>query len=121
MGPKTTIMGRVWVTLFIGVLVMHAMGCNPEQRASFEGQRTAHSQNIFNPLGRFVSAMREQPMVSHPNAKAPRNPPQEQSEKKGLPTEYEQRRHCAGVEHDHKKGCYPDDWLSEGPVAFEES
>ena len=30
MGPKTTIMGRMWIALFIGVLMMHAMGCNPE-------------------------------------------------------------------------------------------
>src|SRR5579863_4019629 len=60
-GPKPSIVGRMRVTLLIGVLVMQAVGRNPEERSAFQGQRTAHSQNIFHPFGSLVSAMREQP------------------------------------------------------------
>ena len=65
--------------------------------------------------------MREQPMVSHPDAEAPGNPPQQHGEQEGFPTENEQRCHCADVKQDHEEDCHPDDWLSERPVAFEES
>ena len=65
--------------------------------------------------------MRKQPVVSHPDAETPRNPPQQQGEEEGFPTEEEQRCHGAGVKQDHEEGRYPDDWLPEGPVAFEKS
>jgi hypothetical protein len=121
MSPKSAIVRGMWVAILIGVLVMHAMGCNPEQGSSFEGQRTAHRQDVFHPLGSLVTAMRKQPMVSHPNAEAPRNPPQQPGKKQSFPTEYEERRHCACVKEDHEEDRYPNSWLSEGPVASEES
>jgi hypothetical protein len=65
--------------------------------------------------------MGEQPMVSHPDAEAPGNPPQESRKKEGFPTEEEQRCHCAGVKQDHEEDCYPDRWLPKRPVVFEES
>ncbi|HMF62464.1 MAG TPA: hypothetical protein VK608_00115 [Edaphobacter sp.] len=63
------------VTLLIGILVMHAMCGNPEDRTTFQGQRAAHSQKVFHPLGRLVTAMRQQPMVAHTNAETSGDPP----------------------------------------------
>jgi hypothetical protein len=65
--------------------------------------------------------MREQPMVSHPDTEASRNPPQQPGKKESFPTEYEERCHRAGVKQDHEEDCYPDSWLSERPVASEEA
>ena len=41
--PEAAIVGRMRITLFVRILVMHAMGCNPEERSAFKGQRAAHS------------------------------------------------------------------------------
>jgi hypothetical protein len=38
-------MGRMRVALFIGVLVMQAVGRNPEERSTFQGQGTAYVKN----------------------------------------------------------------------------
>jgi len=65
--------------------------------------------------------MRQQAVVSHADAEAPGDPPQEHGNEKGLPAEYEQRCHCAGVEENHEERCYPNDGLLERPVTFEES
>jgi hypothetical protein len=61
--------------------------------------------------------MREQPMVSHPDAEASCNPPQQKGEHKGFPAEYEKSRQCAGMKQHHKEGREPDDGLLKSPVA----
>jgi len=65
--------------------------------------------------------MRQQAVVSHADAEAPSDPPQEHGNEKGLPAEYEQRCHCAGVKHNHEEGRYPNDRLPERSVTLEKS
>ena len=84
---------------------------NPEDRATFQGQRAAHSQRIFNPPGRFVAAMGQEPMVAHADAQTPGDPPQHDREQKRFPVEYEQRSHSTNMKGHHEQGGYPDDAL----------
>jgi hypothetical protein len=99
------------VTGPIGVLVMQPMRGNPEDGPAFKGERTADSQEILHPPGSFVATMGEQAMVTHSDAQAPGNPPQQHGEQKGFPTEKEQGHNRANVECNHKKGCKPHDGL----------
>ena len=75
----------------IGILVMNAVRGHPENRSAFERQRRANRQQILHPLRSLVAAMRQQPVIAHPDAQAARNPPQKQRDKKCLPGEKEQR------------------------------
>jgi hypothetical protein len=61
------------------------MGRNPEYWSTFQSQRAAHRQDIFHPSGRLITAMCQQPMVSHADAKAPSDPPQHHRDHECLP------------------------------------
>src|SRR5579859_5123377 len=109
----------MWIAFFISVLMVQPMGRDPGHGAAFKGQCAADAQNILNPLGCFVSAMREQAVVAHADAEASGDPPQEHRERQRLPTEHEERSNCADMEQNHEKSCDPNDGLAESPVVFE--
>ena len=90
---------------------MNAVRGYPENRAAFERQRRADGQEIFHPLGSFVSAMRQQAVVSHANAQASRHPPQEHRHQECLPGKEEQRRDGADVKSRHESRCDPVDFV----------
>jgi hypothetical protein len=58
--------------------------------------------------------MRQQAVVTDPDAEAPGDPPQQHREDKSFPAKHEQRRNCSGVKDEHGEGCDPNDWLLEG-------
>jgi hypothetical protein len=60
-------------------------------------------------------------VVTHANAEASGDPPQKHGHEEGLPAEYKQCCHCAGVKNNHEERRYPNDRLLERPVTFEES
>src|SRR5579864_4749067 len=74
--PQPAIAGRMRIAFHVSILVMDAMRCYPEKRAAFQGQRGAEGNEIFEPLIGLESAVREQPVISNANPKAPGNPPQ---------------------------------------------
>src|SRR5579872_6786807 len=111
----------MWVALFIRVLVMHAMRCDPENRTPFQSQRAAHGQNIFHPLRSLEAAMRKKTMVSNADTKAPCDPPQNHRERECLPAEQEQRSHSSNVKGHHDEGRKPYDGLRKRPVTTEDS
>src|ERR1700730_2254758 len=76
MSPQPAIVWRMGITFFVGILVMHAMRGDPENRSTFQRERATGGQEILNPFWRFIAPMRQQAMVAHSDAKAPRNPPQ---------------------------------------------
>lgn len=60
-------MRRVGISFLVGVLVVNAVCSDPENRPPLEREAAAHGDEIFDPLGGFVTAMREQAMVGHPD------------------------------------------------------
>jgi hypothetical protein len=65
--------------------------------------------------------MGEKPMVSHADAEASGDPPQQDREQERLPTEYEQGNQSANVKRHHKGGSKPNDGLCKSPVVREDS
>src|SRR5580698_2678076 len=108
------------ITLFVGVLMMHAMGCYPEDRSAFQRQRAAHRQNIFHPLGSLITAMSKQPMISHAYANATGNPPQDHGDQERLPGEHKQSCDSAKVKRNHNEGSHPNNRLLKCPVVLED-
>jgi hypothetical protein len=65
------------------------------------------------------AAMREQPVISNANAKAPGNPPQKQRDEKGLPRKHKKRCYRAYMECDHEKSGQFADRLPKRSVPLE--
>jgi len=63
--------------------------------------------------------VREQPVISNANAKAPGNPPQKQRDKKSLPREDKERGNRAYVECDHEKSGELPDRLPKRSIPLE--
>jgi len=103
-GPPLSIHGRVRIAFVVGKLVMHAMRGDPENRAAFKSERGANGEDIFDPLGSFVAAMREQTMVAHANSKAAGYPPQEDGHEQCFPGEEEKSGDSSEVKQD-KSEC----------------
>src|ERR1700722_20625798 len=102
MRPPFSIDGRMWIAILIGILMMNAVRSHPENRTTFEGERGANRQEILNPFRSLVSAVREQAVVSHANAQAAGNPPQEHRDKQCLPGEEKQSGHGSYVKQSHE-------------------
>jgi hypothetical protein len=75
MGPETAVSRRMWISLFVRVLVMHTMYRDKENWAAFQGERATYGENVLHPFWRPIPSMREKSMVSHPNPDAAGDPP----------------------------------------------
>ena len=65
--------------------------------------------------------MGKKPMVSHADAEAASDPPQQDREQDCFPTEYEQGSQSAKVKRHHKKGSKADNRLCKSSVVREDS
>jgi hypothetical protein len=117
--PEAAIARRMRIAFHVSILVMDAVRRYPEKRASFKRQRCAEGDEIFEPLVRLETAMREQPVIRNPNAQAPCDPPQKHRDEKSLPGKHEKRRYGAYVKCDHEKGGQFSDWFPKRPVTLE--
>src|SRR6266699_1579782 len=106
-GPKPAIIRRVWIAFFIRILMVHAMRGDPENRSALEGERAASRQEILNPFWRLEAAVREQAMITHPDAETSRNPPKDEGYQERFPTEHEECSDGADVKCDHEGCCSP--------------
>src|SRR6266446_299060 len=95
------------IAILIRILMMNAVRGHPENWSAFESERGADSQKILHPLRRLVAAVREQAMIAHADAQAPRHPPQEHGDEQCLPREEEKRRHSADVKRRHERRRHP--------------
>src|SRR5271156_314619 len=102
------------IAIAIGKLMMDAVRGHPENRAALERQRGADGQEVLNPLGSLVAAMRQQAMVAHADAPTAGHPPEQQRNEKRLPGEEKQRDNRADVEERHHRGGGPIDGLFTG-------
>ena len=57
MCPPFAVNWRMGITVMIRKLMMNAMGCDPENRSAFEGQRRAHRHEILDPLRSLIATM----------------------------------------------------------------
>ena len=73
--------------LLVGKLMVNAVCGDPENRSTFERQRRAPGKEILHPLRSLVSAMGQQAVIAHTDAKAARYPPQENSDEECRPGE----------------------------------
>src|SRR5260370_14180217 len=90
MGPKTAIIWRMGIAFFVRILVMHAMGGDPENRSAFKSECAAGGQEILNPFWSFVAAMRQQAMIAHSDAQTAGNPPQKYGQQQRFPAEHKE-------------------------------
>ena len=66
--PERAFARRVRIAFLIGLLMMDAMRRDPEDRTALERERAADREKVLNELGRLVAAMRQQPVIRHPDA-----------------------------------------------------
>jgi hypothetical protein len=110
-------MRRMRIALFVGVLVMDPMSRNPENRSPFECKGATYRKEIFQPLWRAVSAMRQQPVVPHADSHVDGHNVQAGKTEKGLPAEHEERNDRQHVEGGHKAKCHPVHFILVGGAA----
>src|SRR5579859_5516691 len=109
------------IAFFIRILMMHAMGGDPGNGASLDGQRAASGEKVFDEFRGFVAAMRKQAVIAHADAQAAGNPPHEEAKNKGLPGEKKESAESAEMQTDHDGGHTPIDRLMERAVVLEKS
>jgi hypothetical protein len=68
------------IAFHVSILVMDAMRRYPEERAAFQRQRGAEGDEIFEPLVRLETAVREQPVIRNADAQAAGDPPRSSPE-----------------------------------------
>ena len=107
------------IAFFVGVLVMHAVRGDPDDRPAFERERAANGQKIFNPVRSLVSAMRQQPVIAHADAEASGNPIQHDGQGERLPRKQEKRSDRADVKQEHEGGGRPVQRPLESPVVMQ--
>src|SRR5262245_54020511 len=87
--------------------MMNAMGGHPEDGSALERQRAAESEEVLDELGRLVSAVREQPVIAHADAKHPAHVVKNESGEYRAGVDVEEGRHGADVKAGHGDCGYP--------------
>src|SRR5215472_7764617 len=107
------------IAWLIGVLVVNAVRCHPEERTALKRQRGAHCKKILHPFVGLVAAVSEQTVVAHADAQTARHPIQEKRQGQPLPAEHEQGNHGSNMKRRHKKSRDPADGFPKRSVMFE--
>ena len=92
-GPEPAVMRRVRIAVLVGVLVVHAVGRDPEDRPALERQCAADREEVLERFRGLVAAMRVQPVIAEADAEADREPVERQRDEEIRPAEIEERRH----------------------------
>ncbi len=64
--PPGAVLRGVGVAFLVGVLMMDAVGGDPEDRSAFEGERAAGGEEVLEPCGHAVAAVGEQAVIAMP-------------------------------------------------------
>src|SRR6185369_9092433 len=96
--------------------MMQTMCGYPEYRATFQCHGGKNGEQIFNPLGCFIRAMRQQAVITHADTHSAGKPPQNCAERDSLPAEEKQRENGTDMKGSHKEdsdpvGCF--DFLND--------
>ena len=107
--PPGAVAGSVRVAFVVGVLMMDAMGGDPEDGAAFEGHGAAGGDEVLQPAGNAVAAMGEQAVVGHADADVDGEEVHDGEGGEVLPGEAEEGGDGADVEEGHDDGGDPVD------------
>jgi hypothetical protein len=107
--PPGAVVRSVWVALVVRVLMVDAVGGYPEDGSTLEGERAAHGDEVLDPLGGSVAAVREQAMIGNADADVNREEVHDGEGGEVLPGEEEERGDGSDVEEAHEDGGDPVD------------
>ncbi len=107
--PPGAVVRSVRVAFVVGVLMMDAMGGYPEDGSALEGERAAHGDEVLDPLGGLVAAVREQAMIGDADADVDGEEVGDEEGGEVLPGEEEERGDGSDVEEAHEDGGDPVD------------
>ena len=108
-GPPGAVVRSVRVAFVVGVLMMDAVGSYPEDRAAFKGEAAAGADEVLDPLGSLVAAVREQAMIGDADADVDGEEIGDEEGGEVLPGEEEERGDSSDVEEAHEDGGDPVD------------
>src|SRR3954453_17706836 len=91
----------------VGLLMMHPVRGDPEDRPAFQRQRPADREYVLEPLRYGVGAMRMQPVVAHADTQPRAEPVKEESGGKRLPVKHEKSGDSADVEQSENNNRAP--------------
>jgi len=108
-GPPGAVVGGVRVAFVVGVLMVDAVGSDPEDGSAFEREAAAHGDEVLDPPGGLVAAMGEQAMIGHANADVDREEVHDEEDGEIFPGEEEKSGDGSYVEEAHGDGGDPVD------------
>jgi hypothetical protein len=108
-GPPGAVVRGVRVAFVVGVLMMDAMSGDPEDGTALEGEAATHGDEVLDPLGGSVAAVREQAMVGHADADVDGQEVHDEEDGKIRPGEEEEGGDGSDVEGAHGDGRDPVD------------
>src|ERR1043165_6807823 len=95
MCPPAAMAWRMRIACAISVGVVYAMRHYPLNGTTFESERAAGDEKVFNQFRHFVTAMGKQPVIAHADTKTTANPVKHNSSNYRRPTPEEER--CDGA------------------------
>jgi hypothetical protein len=107
--PPGPVVGSVRIAVVVGVLMMDAMCGDPEDGSAFKCCGAAGGDEVFEPLGNAVAAMREQAVVAHADADVDGEEIEDGESSEVLPGEAEECGDGSDVEQAHGNGGNPVD------------
>src|SRR5229473_5195113 len=87
--------------------VMDAVGYDPVNGTAFKCERAAEGEKVFHQLWRLVATMGQESVKTHSHAQARGNPPQQDADQQGPPTEHKERGHRTDMKDRHEYGGIP--------------
>jgi len=107
--PPGAVVRGVGVAVVVGVLMMDAVGGYPEDGSALECEASAGRDEVFDPLGGLVTAVREQAVIAHADADVNGEDVHDDEGGDVGPGEEEEGRNGADVEESHGNGGDPVD------------
>ena len=107
--PPGAVARGVRVAFVVGVLMVDAVGGDPEDGSAFKRHGSAGGDEVFEPAGNAVAAMGEQAVVGHADADVDGEEVRDGEGGEVLPGEAEERGDGADVEEAHDDGGDPVD------------
>src|SRR6185503_6129181 len=107
MRPPTTIARRVRVAGTISVRMVYAMRHHPLNRPALERQRAARRKKVFNWFWNFITAMGQQPVISHADTETSRDPVKHHCGNQRRPAPEKERCDCCKMCKDQENSICP--------------
>src|ERR1700733_10115550 len=108
-GPPGTVVRSVRVAFVIRVLMMNAVRGDPEDRPAFEGEATAHGDEVLDPPRSTVAAVCKQAVIGHADSDIDGEKVSDAEGSEIFPREEEESRDGSDVKGTHGDGGDPVD------------